>query len=140
MIFLVLINTVIFIMMSFVHVYWAIMGNLGKSGVLPTLHDGNPVIEPGVLGTFLIAAFLGICAFITIGSLDIYDALIPHDVIKYSTFVIAIVFLIRAIGDFKFVGFFKKIKGTVFAQKDNRYYSPLCTFIGLSSIAIALLY
>ncbi len=140
MIFFVLINTAFFIMMSFVHVYWALSGNLGKRGVLPTLHDGKPVINPGIVGTFAIAAFLGICAFITIGSLDIYDAFIPHAAIKYATLVITILFLLRAMGDFKYMGFFKKIKGTHFAKNDSRYFSPLCLFLGLGSIAILLLH
>lgn len=127
-------------MMSFVHVYWALNGHLGKSGILPTLHDGKPVIDPGIVGTFAVAAFLGICAFITIGSLDIYDAFIPNTVIKYATLVIAILFLLRAMGDFKYVGFFKKIKGTHFAKNDRLYFSPLCLFLGLSSVAIVLLH
>ena len=140
MIFFVLINTAFFIMMSFVHVYLAMNGHLGRRGILPTLHDGKPVINPGIVGTFAIAAFLGICAFITVGSLDIYDAFIPHQVTKYATLVIAIVFLLRAMGDFNYMGFFKKIKGTHFAKNDSRYFSPLCLFLGLSSLAIVVLH
>jgi hypothetical protein len=140
MIFFVLINTAIFIMMSFVHVYWALSGNLGKSGVLPTLHDGNPVIDPGIIGTFAVAAAMGIFAFITVGDLGIYEAFIPHDVIKYATIVIGVIFMLRAMGDFKYMGFFKKIKGTHFARNDSSYFSPLCLYLGMSSIAIALLH
>lgn len=138
MIFFVLINTAIFIMMSFVHVYWALSGDLGKSGVLPTLHDGKPVIDPGIMGTFAIAAALGIFAFITVGDLGIYDAFIPHHFIKYATIVIGSIFLLRAMGEFNYVGFFKRIQGTHFARNDSRYYSPLCLYLGLSSIAIAV--
>jgi hypothetical protein len=138
MIFFVLINTAIVIMLSFVHVYWALSGNLGKSGVLPTLHDGKPVIEPGIVGTFAVAAALGIFAFITVGDLGIYVAFVPRDVTKYATIAIGIIFLLRAMGEFKYVGFFKSIKDTHFARNDSRYFSPLCLYLGLSSILIAL--
>jgi len=36
-----------------------------------------------------------------------------------------IVFAARAVGDFKYMGFFKSVKGTKFALWDTRMYSPL---------------
>lgn len=126
-------------MLSFVHVYWAMGGGLDNNGVIPTFPDGQPVFNPGIVGTFAVAAALGIFAFVTIGNLDIYDEYIPHALIKYATIIIGIIFLLRSMGDFKYVGFFKKIKGTLFAKNDSRYYIPLCLFIGSSSIAVAIL-
>lgn len=140
MIFLVLINTAIFIMLSFVHVYWAMNGSLGKEGVIPTRNDGEALFEPGIVGTFIVAAILGIFAFITTGSLGIFEAFLSNNLIKYATLAIGILFLLRAMGDFKYVGFFKSIKETPFAKNDSRYFSPLCLYLGLSSIAIALLH
>jgi hypothetical protein len=140
MIFLVLINTAIFIMLSFVHVYWAMNGSLGKEGVIPTHNDGEAVFEPGIVGTFIVAAILGIFAFITTGSLGIFEAFLSNNLIKYVTLAIGILFMLRAMGDFKYVGFFKSIKETPFAKNDSRYFSPLCLYLGLSSIAIALLH
>jgi hypothetical protein len=139
MIFLVLINTAIFIMLSFVHVYWAMNGSLGKEGVIPTVNDSEAVFEPGILGTFAVAAVLGVFAFITTGNLGIFVSFLSNNFIKYFTLAIGILFIIRTVGDFKYVGFFKSIKGTPFAKNDSRYFSPLCLYLGLSSIAIALL-
>ncbi|MHA3788385.1 DUF3995 domain-containing protein [Flavobacterium hauense] len=139
MIFLVLINTAIFIMLSFVHVYWALNGSLGKNGVVPTQNDGKVLFEPGIMGTFIVAAILGIFAFITAGDLGIYEAYLSAGFIKYATLAIGILFLLRAMGDFKYVGFFKSIKGTLFAKNDSRYFSPLCLYLGLSSVVIALI-
>lgn len=34
--------------------------------------------------------------------------------------------LARAVGDFRLVGFFKKVKGSEFALMDTLLYSPLC--------------
>ena len=138
MIFLILINTVIFIMLSFVHIYWTMIGRQDLNAVLPTNAEGEQP-KPTVVGNFVIAAILGIFAFVTIGNLNIYDAFVNHNIIKYATIAIGVLFLLRAIGNFSTVGFFKKQNGTVFAVKDTRYYSPLCIFLGTSSIAIALL-
>ena len=57
-------------------------------------------------------------------------------ILIYGNLAIGIVMLVRAVGDFKYVGFFKKIEGTIFAQNDTRYYSPLCLLISLNAFYI----
>ncbi len=52
--------------------------------------------------------------------------------------LIASIFIIRAIGEFNYVGFFKKIKYTQFGRNDTKYYSPLCLIIGILTIIIDL--
>ncbi len=42
-------------------------------------------------------------------------------------------------GDFKWVGFFKRKKGTVFAKWDTVLYSPLCFLLGTAILMIMLL-
>lgn len=64
---------------------------------------------------------------------------IPLFVSKYGLGIIAAIFLIRAIGEFKYVGFFKKVKHTKFWQSDTRYYSPLCLGIGVLTIILQLM-
>jgi len=49
------------------------------------------------------------------------------------------IFLLRALGDFRYVGFFKKVKTTPFAKADTKFFSPLCLMLGLFGIAIQLL-
>jgi hypothetical protein len=46
--------------------------------------------------------------------------------------VLVAVFAIRALGDFKYVGFFKKVKNTDFAINDTKYFTPLCAFVAVS--------
>jgi hypothetical protein len=46
-------------------------------------------------------------------------------------YALALLFLARAIGDFRLVGFFKRLRGTRFASLDTRYYSPLCLGLAL---------
>jgi len=49
------------------------------------------------------------------------------------------IFLLRAIGDFNYVGFFKKIKDTNFGKMDSKYYSPLCLVIAIMGFAVKFL-
>ena len=48
----------------------------------------------------------------------------------------AAVLVLRAIGDFRLVGFFKRVRGSRFARLDTLLYSPLCLALGT---ALALL-
>ena len=43
-------------------------------------------------------------------------------------------FFLRAIGEFRYVGFFKRVRDTAFAKADTRFYSPLCVFIAVLSL------
>jgi Protein of unknown function (DUF3995) len=58
---------------------------------------------------------------------------------NYGLVVISLLFFLRAIGDFRYVGFFKKVKQTVFARLDSKYYSPLCLFIAVCGVVIELM-
>ncbi|WP_307347298.1 DUF3995 domain-containing protein [Metabacillus malikii] len=45
--------------------------------------------------------------------------------------IITFIFFLRAIGDFKYLGFTKKIKNTNFSKYDTALYTPLCLYLGL---------
>lgn len=45
--------------------------------------------------------------------------------------------LLRAVGHFRLVGFFKKITGSRFARLDTMLFSPLCMALGLGLSAVA---
>ena len=55
---------------------------------------------------------------------------------KVGSIVCALVFLLRAIGDFKYVGIFKTIKHSTFAQNDSKWYSPLCLFLSFVYVLV----
>jgi aspartyl-tRNA synthetase len=46
-------------------------------------------------------------------------------------------FVGRAIGDFRLVGFFKRVRGTHFAVLDTLVFSPLCLLCGLAVLYVA---
>ncbi|EGD05771.1 hypothetical protein B1M_04736, partial [Burkholderia sp. TJI49] len=52
--------------------------------------------------------------------------------IGFAIAVLALIFAVRAVGDFRYVGFFKRIRGSRFARMDTLCYSPLCAALALS--------
>ena len=73
---------------------------------------------------------IGLCAMaavlaLQIGWLDL--PALPRDgsIVKIATWLIAAAFALRAIGDFRYVGFFKRIRDSRFAHLDTIAYSPL---------------
>lgn len=118
------INTIIFLGISSIHFYWAFGGKFGVNAVIPET-KGKAAFKPPVLATIFVAFAMLIGAWLSwtpVGSPE-------SRILIYGNLAIGIIFLIRAIGDFKYVGFTKKIKDSVFAKNDNRYYSPLCLII-----------
>ncbi|MBK8888179.1 MAG: DUF3995 domain-containing protein [Saprospiraceae bacterium] len=130
----------IFLFISSIHFYWAFGGNWGSDGVLPTKDDNNTkVLNQSILPTLIVA--LGLLGFglliLVMSGLITFDS--PQWLSKYGLWIIASIFTLRAIGDFKYVGFFKKIKLTKFGKNDTKYYSPLCLTIGILTLILELM-
>jgi len=131
----------IFSFLSALHVYWALGGKWGTSAVIPAKDNHTKVIMPGTIPTFIVAfGLLFFGAVVFLNSLDTNAGHIPGIglIHRYGLGAIAAVFILRAIGDFNYIGFFKKIKTTRFARNDSRYYSPLCLIIGILAILLEL--
>ncbi len=132
----VIINTAIFILLSIVHFYWAFGGKLWYDDVLPTTSNGMQKLNPSTTAGLVIAFGLLLLALITAGNQGLFDRFIKRMYFRYGTLIIAIIFILRAIGDFKFIGFFKTVKWTRFGLNDTQFFSPLCLFISLLSVFI----
>lgn len=139
MLLLVIINSLIFIFISAIHVYWVMGGQWALAAVIPSQPSGKPMFRPGAGATIVVALGLLTFALLTLSNLGTFDAWVSPQIITIGNWFITSVFLLRAIGDFKYVGFSKKITGTLFAQSDTKIYSPLCATIGLISLTINLL-
>jgi hypothetical protein len=63
---------------------------------------------------------------------------LPEWIMTYGSWIIPFIFILRAIGEFKYIGFFKSIKTTAFGKLDTIFFSPLCLFIGILGIIIQL--
>ena len=56
---------------------------------------------------------------------------LPFFVARIGAWLAALVFLARAIGDFKFVGWSKRVRGSRFARLDDVFYAPLCLMLAI---------
>jgi hypothetical protein len=128
----------IFLFISAIHFYWAFGGTRGSDSVLPIKENNVKVLNPSVLSTVTVAlGILGFGLFILVKS-GLLDFNLPNWLNKYGLWIIASIFIIRAIGDFNYVGFFKKIKQTKFGKSDTKYFSPLCLLIGILTLILEL--
>jgi hypothetical protein len=129
----------IFLSLAVIHIYWGSGGKSGSAASIPTKENNKPVIKPGTIDCFIVAiALLSFGVFVLIkGGIILFG--LPTWLLDYGLWAIAAIFFLRAIGEFKYVGFFKKIKTTQFGQLDTKYYSPLCLIIGVLSIFLELI-
>ncbi|HVG42802.1 MAG TPA: DUF3995 domain-containing protein [Chitinophagaceae bacterium] len=132
----VIINTVIFSLLSILHFYWSFGGKLWYDKVLPTSSNGLNTLNPSSAARFAVAVGLLFFALITAGTKGLFDPYINRTYFRYGALVIALIFFLRAMGDFKFVGFSKRVKETKFAIADTQIFSPLCLFIAVLSVLI----
>jgi Protein of unknown function (DUF3995) len=123
--------------LAVIHVYWAIGGRLGAGAAVPET-AGRPAFTPSPNATLSVALGLTVAALVVLGRVQVWrSSLIPPAAFSAGTWVLAGVFLLRAVGDFRLVGFFKRVRGTRFATRDTFLYSPLCLALGLSLVGIA---
>ena len=128
--------TIIFSLISLLHLYWAFGGTLWYEDVLPTNSMGTKILNPTAIETLIVAIGLLLMALVVVGTQGLFDQYLNRKYFRYGTLLISLIFLLRAIGDFKFVGFFKKVTETRFGVNDTFFFSPLCLFISLISLFI----
>lgn len=128
----------VFLFLSLIHVYWASGGKWGTKGVYPTPDTQTPPKNPGIVPTLIVAVGLFGFGIFYLIKVRIVSAVLPLWLEKYGLWILMTIFTVRAIGDFKYLGFFKKIKNTKFGQNDTHYFAPLCLIIGILTLLIAV--
>jgi hypothetical protein len=128
-------------LLSLLHVYWAVGGKLGLHAALPgQMNHGEstskPLFVPNTLMTFVVAGLLLASALIVLQAGRVLE-LFPSWMASLGIWTIGSAFLLRSIGEFRYVGFFKRVKSTRFARMDTRVYSPFTLFLGLSILWLA---
>jgi len=127
----------IFSLLALVHVYWAFGGRVGKVAAIPELR-GTPSFVPGRTATLLVACGLFACVALVGAAAGLIDVPVEAVVIRWGCFGLALLLLLRAIGDFRLVGFFKTVRGSRFAWLDSALYSPLCFALAAGVSLVAL--
>jgi Protein of unknown function (DUF3995) len=136
--FLAFLNFLIFLSIAILHFYWAAGGQKLLDAALPTTTGNKKLFMPGRFATLAVAAGLLMFAVISLGAMSVPGTFIKQRYLLYGNAFIGLVFFLRAVGDFRYSGFFKKIKNTPFANADTRYFTPLCVVISFVAFIIAL--
>jgi hypothetical protein len=127
---------VVFLGLGLLHLYWAAGGRLA-SGVAVPVVSGRRTFNPSPAGTVLVTVAFLIAMFIILGQLGKLGDAIPGWVFRLGTSCIAVIFFLRAVGEFRLVGFFKRVRDTPFAYWDTWLFSPLCLVIALMAFMLA---
>ena len=129
-------NAAILFLVGALHFYWVVGGQWAIDVVVPTKPIGEKVLSPSVLSCVIVGSGLWLMSFVHVANARFIFVNIDLPILRYATLAMGVIFLIRFIGDFKWVGIFKKIKGTLFAKNDTLFYAPLCLLLSVSSFLL----
>jgi hypothetical protein len=126
------------IVLGLIHFNWVIGGKFGFAASLPTKESGERVLNPKKMDSAIVGLGLTAFGFLYLIKSGIISFQLPNWLEQYIYWVIPVIFMLRAIGEFKYIGFFKRIKTTNFGKLDTKLFSPLCLVIGILGIIIQL--
>ena len=128
---------VVLALLAALHLYWGAGGHKGSLAAIPE-REGKPLFTPGPLACVAVALLLSLAGLFGLGAVGVLDLrALPQPLMRAGAGLAGAVLLLRAVGDFRWVGFFKRRTGTRFAALDDRVYSPLCLALGAGLLACA---
>ena len=120
------------------HVYWAAGGRWGASAAVPEV-GGASAFTPGRAATLVVAALLSCAAALVLWRAGVFRVSgLPRVVPSVGVWGVAAVFALRAVGDFRLFGLFRKPSQSRFARNDRWLYTPLCLALALACAAVAV--
>jgi len=126
--FIVLLSITTLTIAGVFHIYWALGGTVGLDKVIPT-KDAKALLSPGKLLTAAVGLLILCFAFLAyLLNFQSSNTMPYFTEVMYAGWFLSLIFLLRFIGDFNMLGFFKKIKSTTFANYDTKYFMPLTLF------------
>jgi hypothetical protein len=128
----------LFVALALLHFYWAAgVAGAASGGFVPS-DGGEPLFTPGPLATGAVGLALLAAAWVVTCRAGLVCLGMPPWMARPGIWLIALLFAARAVGDFRYAGFFKRVRGTRFATRDTWIFSPLCLLIALAAVRVAL--
>lgn len=127
---------IIFTVLGGFHFYWFFGGTWGLNKVIPSKGDQASTLQIPKLATLVVALGLVSFGIMYLMKAGLVTFSVPTWILTYGYWFIPAIFILRAIGEFNYVGFFKKVKHSEFAKADTKIFAPLCLFIGVLGILI----
>lgn len=128
---------IVFVVLACWHFLMALRpasGNFGASDAVPSV-DGKPLFTPSRAATVAVGFALLLLAALVAATAGMVQTGLHPTLLAWLSYALAAGLLARAIGDFKYLGFFKRVRGSTFATLDSVLFSPLCLLL---SAAVAL--
>jgi hypothetical protein len=131
----------VFISIAALHISWALASGRTSSSrigvVVPTRLDGTPLFRPGRTATLGVALLLIIAGLLVLQQGGILT--LPGRAVAYrlGIWLLGAVLVLRTVGDFRYVGMFKRERRTRFAARDTRVYTPLCGVLAAGVLYLA---
>jgi len=126
----------VFVALAALHVFWAAGGHAGGGAAIPRT-AGRALFTPSPLATLAVAGALVAAALVTGAAAGWLGRGAPLRVGRPLAYALAVVFALRAMGDFRYVGFFKSLGDDPFRSWDTWLFSPLCLLIALAALTVA---
>lgn len=123
------------------HVYWAFGGKWASKDVFPVLEGNKQIFQSDTIPpipTLIVAALLFIAAGLFLWHTGVIAPVLPQWIRVAGIWTVTIVFFARAIGEFRYVGFFKTVRDTGFGRKDTIIFSPLCLLLAILALIVVV--
>jgi hypothetical protein len=104
---------------------------LGANVVIPKV-QGRPAFVPSRNASLVVAALLLAGSVVALTQGHVLPGLLPEALAHWGALAAGTAFLLRAFGELRLVGFFKRVRNTDFARWDTWLFSPLSALIGSS--------
>ncbi len=128
--------TATFVLIGLWHVRMAFGSGTGASAAVPSV-GGKPLFVPGRKATLAVAVALFAAAALVAAAAGWLQVGVPPWLLALACDALALGLLARAVGDFRYVGFSKRVRGSPFARMDSLVYSPLCLLLAAGVALVA---
>ena len=119
------------------HFYWGLGGRVGWQAALPQHADGERVFTPSAAAAHMVGAALVLAVLVIAVHTRALPLPVPAWATRAAVALMALVFLVRAFGWFRYAGWFKAVRDTRFGRYDTWFYCPLCLVLGLGLARLA---
>lgn len=125
-----------FAVVAMLHLYWALGGTAGIDKIVPTL-GGLPVFAPyaWLMTTVALLALVLAGLALFLGLFAAESLFRPYAAILGCT--VGGLLCLRAMGEFRYVGFFKRVRDSSYAGWDTWLYSPFYLVAGIAFVTLS---
>jgi Protein of unknown function (DUF3995) len=100
--------------------------------------NGRPLFVPSATATTAVGVGLLLCALLVVSTAGMVAVGLSPRVLSALCAGLALVLVLRAVGDFRYVGFFKSVRASRFATMDTWCYSPGCLALSIGVAYVAM--